>query len=134
MNMRLKTTCLPIISFCFLATSCFLRESDDLRWFKGNTHTHTLWSDGDDLPESVADWYKRHGYHFLVLSDHNILSRGEKWKTLRADQALPVLAKAEKLGERACKDAIAGWEEASQTHGARRSPRAPGRTWQVHHD
>jgi len=95
-NMRLKTTCLPIISFCFLATSCFFRESDDLRWFKGNTHTHTLWSDGDDLPESVADWYKRHGYDFLVLSDHNILSRGEKWKTLRADQALPVLAKAEK--------------------------------------
>ena len=60
------------------------------------THTHALvrW---DDLPESVADWYKRHGYHFLVLSDHNILSRGEKWKTLRADQALPALAKVEKL-------------------------------------
>ncbi|MCH2613749.1 MAG: hypothetical protein MKZ70_03515, partial [Opitutales bacterium] len=96
MNMRLETTCLLIISFCFLATSCFFRESDDLRWFKGNTHTHTLWSDGDDLPESVADWYKRHGYHFLVLSDHNILSRGEKWKALRADQALPVLAKAKK--------------------------------------
>ena len=31
-----------------------------------------------------------------MLSDHNILSRGEKWKTLRADQALPVLAKAKK--------------------------------------
>jgi hypothetical protein len=27
----------------------------------------------------VIDWYKSHGYHFLALSDHNILSTGEKW-------------------------------------------------------
>jgi hypothetical protein len=49
------------------------------KWWKGNTHTHTLWSDGDAPPEWVADWYKTNGYHFLVLSDHNILSEGEKW-------------------------------------------------------
>lgn len=48
-------------------------------WWKGNLHTHTLWSDGDDYPERVADWYKRNGYHFLALSDHNVLSVGEKW-------------------------------------------------------
>jgi hypothetical protein len=48
-------------------------------WWKGNLHTHTLWSDGDDYPEMVADWYKSRGYHFLALSDHNILSKGEKW-------------------------------------------------------
>lgn len=50
------------------------------QWFKGNTHTHTLWSDGDAAPEQVSDWYKSHGYRFLVLSDHNILAEGEKWK------------------------------------------------------
>ncbi|HEV3028916.1 MAG TPA: histidinol-phosphatase [Planctomycetota bacterium] len=49
------------------------------RWFKGNTHTHSLWSDGDAAPELIADWYKSHGYDFLVLSDHNILLEGEKW-------------------------------------------------------
>ena len=48
-------------------------------WFKGNLHTHTLWSDGDDFPEMVADWYRQRGYHFLALSDHNILSVSEKW-------------------------------------------------------
>ena len=96
MNARLKTFCLLAVSCLFFSATCFSSERDDLQWFRGNTHTHTLWSDGDDLPESVADWYKSHGYHFLVLSDHNILSRGEKWKTLRADQAMPVLAKAEK--------------------------------------
>ena len=50
-----------------------------LLWFKGNTHTHTLWSDGNDFPDMVVDWYKEQGYDFLALSDHNILSRGEKW-------------------------------------------------------
>ncbi|MGE3805041.1 MAG: hypothetical protein AB7K24_10250 [Gemmataceae bacterium] len=48
-------------------------------FWKGNLHTHSLWSDGDDFPEMIADWYKRNGYHFLALSDHNILSQGQKW-------------------------------------------------------
>ncbi|HLY12623.1 MAG TPA: histidinol-phosphatase [Planctomycetota bacterium] len=62
-----------------------------LRWFKGNTHTHSLWSDGDAAPELIADWYKTHGYDFLVLSDHNILLEGEKWVTVGSGkkEALP---------------------------------------------
>ncbi len=44
------------------------------RWFKGNTHTHTLNSDGDSTPDDVVRWYRAHGYHFLVLSDHNFLT------------------------------------------------------------
>jgi hypothetical protein len=42
------------------------------RWWKGNTHTHTLESDGDSPPMTVASWYKDHGYNFLVISDHNV--------------------------------------------------------------
>jgi hypothetical protein len=49
------------------------------RFWKGNLHTHSLWSDGDDFPEMIADWYKRHDYHFLALTDHNVLSEGERW-------------------------------------------------------
>ena len=45
-----------------------------LKWFKGNIHTHTTESDGDDTPENVVRWYRRHGYDFLVLSDHNHLT------------------------------------------------------------
>lgn len=55
------------------------RPAGPLRWYKGNTHTHSLWSDGDAAPEHLADWYKSHGYDFLVISDHNILQQGEKW-------------------------------------------------------
>jgi len=49
------------------------------RWFKGNLHTHSLWSDGDDYPEMIADWYKQHGYNFLGISDHNTLEEGQRW-------------------------------------------------------
>ena len=48
-----------------------------LRWFKGNTHTHTINSDGDSSPDDVVKWYKEHGYQFLVLTDHNVLTSVE---------------------------------------------------------
>jgi len=49
-------------------------DTTGMAWFKGNTHTHTLESDGDSSPEDVATWYKENGYNFLVLSDHNVLT------------------------------------------------------------
>lgn len=71
--------------------ACAAVRADDVipadpapRWWKGNTHTHTFWSDGDDFPEMVAEWYRTHGYHFLGLSDHNLLSEGSRWRK-RAD-------------------------------------------------
>ena len=48
-------------------------------FYKGNLHTHSLWSDGDDFPEMIADWYKSHGYHFLSLTEHNVIATGIKW-------------------------------------------------------
>jgi hypothetical protein len=54
-------------------------DADGYRWWKGNLHTHSLWSDGDQFPEVIVDWYARNGYQFLALSDHNVLLRGERW-------------------------------------------------------
>lgn len=54
-------------------------EEKALHWFKGNTHTHSLWSDGNDFPDMIVGWYRERGYDFLALSDHNVLSRGERW-------------------------------------------------------
>jgi hypothetical protein len=45
-----------------------------MRWFKGNTHTHTLNTDGDSPPDTVVHWYKSRGYDFLVISDHDTLT------------------------------------------------------------
>jgi hypothetical protein len=46
-----------------------------LRWYKGNTHTHTVNSDGDSTPDEVVRWYREHGYHFVVLTDHTAVFR-----------------------------------------------------------
>ena len=52
-------------------------------WYKGNTHAHTTESDGDSPPEEVALWYKDHGYDFLVLSDHNVLTDPDRFTHLQ---------------------------------------------------
>jgi hypothetical protein len=70
-------------------------------YWKGNLHTHSLWSDGDDFPEMIADWYKRHGYHFLTLSDHNVLSEGQRWidiKTGKTDRSVALAKYMDRFG------------------------------------
>src|SRR4051794_24446295 len=42
---------------------------DAPKWYKGNLHTHSLWSDGNDYPEMIVDFYARRDYNFLALSD-----------------------------------------------------------------
>ena len=66
---------LSSLAVCLATASCGSTRS----WYKGNTHTHTLWSDGNGAPELVISYYTENNYDFLVLSDHNILSQGEKW-------------------------------------------------------
>lgn len=67
------------------------------RWYRGNTHTHTLWSDGDAPPELAVEWYRTHGYDFLVLSDHNVVLEGERW--VEVGERLPA-ARLDELVER----------------------------------
>lgn len=71
----MRSICLSLLLFPVLL------GAEDLRWFKGNTHTHSLWSDGNDFPDMISAWYKEHGYDFLGMSDHNTLNSGEKWVT-----------------------------------------------------
>jgi hypothetical protein len=79
------------LTLCCLLLGCFLFgllagvpaaeiPSDPApRWWKGNLHTHSLWSDGNDFPEMIAEWYRTHGYNFLAISDHNVLAEGQRW-------------------------------------------------------
>ena len=76
-----------ILHFKLIALTLFVsailiscQTKDEPVWRKGNMHTHTFWSDGDDFPESVAKWYKDNGYDFLQFTDHNILLEGVRWK------------------------------------------------------
>ena len=63
-----------VLAALALASNRAVPQPPGGQWFKGNTHTHTTESDGDSAPEDVARWYRDHGYHFLVLSDHNVLT------------------------------------------------------------
>lgn len=87
------------------------------RWWKGNTHTHSWWSDGDAPPELIAEWYKKHGYQFLVLSDHNIMQEGEKWYPIDEPPRRPeqILSSYEKY----VKTFGADWVEERQVNGKR---------------
>ncbi len=69
-------------------------------WFKGNTHTHTTESDGDSTPEEVTRWYRDHGYNFLVLSDHNVLTPVEKLNEAYARPSSFLLIKGEEVTDR----------------------------------
>jgi hypothetical protein len=68
-----------LLSLLGLLSLQAISQAQDLKWFKGNTHTHSLWSDGNEFPEMITDWYKTNGYDFISISDHNILAEGEKW-------------------------------------------------------
>ncbi|MCC9657446.1 hypothetical protein [Rhodopirellula halodulae] len=74
-----RTFSLLALCFAFSFTTLCHAEDPPLRWWKGNLHTHSLWSDGDQFPEMIADWYRSEGYNFLALTDHNVLSEGMRW-------------------------------------------------------
>lgn len=76
---------LALLLHCGLAAPTSQAEDNDppLRWWKGNLHTHSLWSDGDEFPEMIADWYRQRDYNFLALTDHNVLSEGERWMSFK---------------------------------------------------
>ena len=69
-----------------------VQSSTQGRWYKGNTHTHTVNSDGDSTPDDVVRWYRQHGYHFLVLTDHNFLTSVDGLNALHgADEKFAVI-------------------------------------------
>jgi predicted metal-dependent phosphoesterase TrpH len=54
-------------------------DVNDQHWQKGNLHTHSFWSDGDDFPEMIIDWYKKNDYQFIALSDHNTIANDDDY-------------------------------------------------------
>ncbi len=53
----------------------FVKDSTDAgngsKWYRGSLHMHTFRSDGTAFPEEAAALYKRLGFHFVALTDHN---------------------------------------------------------------
>jgi len=66
----LRCTLLAALATTLLSADASARQPATARWFKGNTHAHTLNSDGDSPPTDVARWYRTHGYNFTFITDH----------------------------------------------------------------
>lgn len=43
-------------------------------WRKGQLHIHTLWSDGNALPETAFAMYRARGFSFVCLTDHDLFA------------------------------------------------------------
>ena len=75
-------------AFCaFVAVILFAFVSglQAAEWYKGQLHCHSLWSDGNTLPELAIGWYKDNGYHFMSLTDHNVLQLdANNWREVAA--------------------------------------------------
>ncbi len=70
------------------------------RWYKGNTHTHTINSDGDSHPDDVVKWYRSHGYQFVMLTDHNVLTSVEGLNALHGLDARFLVIRGEEVTDR----------------------------------
>ncbi len=75
----------PLLS-TLLILLVFAVTAQESQWYKGNLHTHSYWSDGDEFPEMIMQWYKDHNYQFVALSDHNIIAEGVKAKIIPQDK------------------------------------------------
>ena len=75
-----------------------LQATGPLKWYRGNMHTHSLWSDGDDYLEMIGLWYREHSYDFLVYTDHNTLANKERW--VEVDKSKGMRAAFDKLKSR----------------------------------
>jgi len=71
-----------------LALTAAAADPDAPQWYKGVTHVHSLWSDGDMSPDLIAAWYKDRGYHFVCFSDHNVLQEGDRHISIVPDTKL----------------------------------------------
>jgi hypothetical protein len=72
----MRLSVLTILSFTVAVSSLAASpaSSPELHWYRGNTHTHTLNSDGDSSPDTVARWYREHDYQFLFITDHEYIT------------------------------------------------------------
>jgi hypothetical protein len=76
------------------------------RWYKGNTHTHTINQGGDSTPAEVARWYREHGYQFLVITDHNFLARVDALNALHGAEEKFLVIQGEEVTSRVGENSV----------------------------
>lgn len=69
-------------------------------WYRGNTHTHTLASDGNAPAIDVARWYKTHGYAFVVITDHERVTNVDPLNSELADPNKFLVVRGEEITQK----------------------------------
>ena len=78
--MRLVRAAVGILASISLAPAARTATGEQ-HWYRCNTHTHTASfpnSDANASTEYAAQWYKKHGYQCLVITDHEHLTPVEQ--------------------------------------------------------
>jgi hypothetical protein len=74
-----RTVLLALFAVSSILPAC---KADAAQWYKAALHAHSSWSDGQELPELAAHWYKTNGYNFMVFTDHDTAMETDTWKTI----------------------------------------------------
>lgn len=79
MNRSFTASFVSVVALFSLAAgvAAQVEKKSVMHWYKGNTHAHTLRSDGDSTPEEVVKWYRENGYNFLFITDHETITPAE---------------------------------------------------------
>ena len=91
-----------ILALSVLAASAIAAAQQPVavRWYKGNTHTHTLNSDGDSTPDDVVRWYRERRYHFVVITDHEHVTDVSALNTLHGADGRFVVIPGQEVTDR----------------------------------
>ena len=64
-----------------------LSEGGKKRWYKGNMHCHTYWSDGRAFPDQTIRSYRDAGFDFCAVTDHNRMGENRDfWRKVEAKE------------------------------------------------
>jgi len=79
MGKRVRPFGVLLIGMLMVISGCQTAPDSEWQWYKGALHVHSLWSDGDEFPEVVAQWHRDHGYNFLAMTEHDRIAQSERW-------------------------------------------------------
>ena len=63
-----------LLSFSVFGQQFEKKNMAGMQWAKGILHTHAREGESDSSVDDVIRWYKDHGYQFVVITDHNVIS------------------------------------------------------------
>ena len=68
-----------------------LYDLEKLGWYAGDTHTHSIHSDGHQRPSKIANAMKSVGLSWGILTDHNSISGSEEWLGNQTNNFIPIV-------------------------------------------